>query len=74
MAEYRIWLSVAGEFGAEISFEAKAGVPYEDVVKCIDKEKLAKMLCLNSLGYTADDIEIITPEQFDAEFGMDGEE
>lgn len=71
MAEYRICFSVAGEFGAEIGFEAKAGVPYEDVAKCIDKEKLAKMLCLDSLGYTADDIKIITPEQYDAEFGDD---
>ena len=73
MAEYRICFSVAGEFGAELSFEAKAGVPYEEVAAAIDKEKLSELMCLKNLGYTADDIEIITPEQYDAEFGMGGE-
>lgn len=35
----------------------------------IDKDKLAKPLCLDTLGYSAKDIEIITPEQYEAEFG-----
>lgn len=35
----------------------------------IDKDKLAKLLCLDTLGYSAKDIEIITPEQYEAEFG-----
>lgn len=30
MAEYKICFSVAGAFGAQISFEAKPGVSYED--------------------------------------------
>lgn len=69
MAEYKICFSVAGAFGAQLRFEAKAGVPYEDLAVAIDKEKLAELMCLESLGYTADDIQIITPEQYDAEFG-----
>ena len=28
-------------------------------------------MCLDTLGYSAKDIEIITPEQYEAEFGGD---
>ena len=69
MAEYEICFSVAGAFGAQISFEAKPGVSYEDAAESIDKDKLAKLMCLDTLGYSAKDIEIITPEQYEAEFG-----
>lgn len=34
-----------------------------------DRIYLAKLLCLDTLGYSAKDIEIITPEQYEAEFG-----
>ena len=71
MAEYKICFSVAGAFGAQISFEAKPGVSYEDAAASIDKEKLAKLMCLDTLGYSAKDIELITPEQYDEEFGED---
>lgn len=71
MAEYKICFSVAGEFGAKISFEAKPGVPYEVAAASIDKEKLAGLLCLDILGYSAKDIEVITPEQYEEEFGED---
>lgn len=63
--------AVAGAFGAQISFEAKPGVSYEDAAASIDKDKLAKLMCLDTLGYSAKDIEIITPEQYEAEFGED---
>lgn len=69
MAEYKICFSVAGAFGAQLSFEAKLGVSYEDLAASIDKDKLAKLMCLDALGYSAKDIEVITPEQYDAEFG-----
>ena len=69
MAEYRICFSIAGDFGAELSFEAKDVVSYEDAVASIDKAKLAEMLNLNIIGYTENDIEVITPEEYDAEFG-----
>ena len=71
MAEYKICFSVAGAFGARISFEAKPCVSYEDVAAALDKDKLAKLICLDTLGYSAKDIEIITPEQYEAEFGGD---
>ena len=71
MAEYKICFSVAGAFGAQISFEAKPGVTYEDAAASIDKEKLVRLMCLDTLGYSAKDIEVITPEQYEAEFGGD---
>lgn len=69
MAEYKICFSVAGAFGAQIRFEAKPGVSYEDAAASINKEKLAELMCLSALGYSAKDITVITPEQYDAEFG-----
>lgn len=71
MAKNRICFSVAGSFGAEMSFESSAEISYEELAKSVDKEKLAEMLCLNEIGYSASDIEIITPEQYDEEFGED---
>nr|DAR44502.1 MAG TPA: hypothetical protein [Caudoviricetes sp.] len=71
MAEYKICFSVAGAFGAQISFEAKPGVSYEDAAASIDKEKLVRLMCLDTLGYSAKDIEVITFEQYEAEFGGD---
>lgn len=44
MAEYKICFSVAGEFGAQIRFEAKPGVSYEDAAASINKENLALKL------------------------------
>ena len=73
MAEYKIYFSVAGAFGAQISFEAKPSVSYENAAASIDKEKLARLMCLDTLGYSAKDIEVITPEQYEAEFGGDDE-
>lgn len=71
MAEYKICFSVAGVFGAQISFEAKEGVPYEDLAASIDKDKLAELMCLDAMGYSGKDITVITPEQYEAEFGKD---
>lgn len=69
MAKYRICFRVAGAFGAQLSFEAKPGVSYEDAAASIDKEKLARFMCLDTLGYSGKDIEVITPEQYEVEFG-----
>lgn len=71
MPEYKICFRVAGAFGAQISFEAKPGVSYEDLAASIDRDKLAKLMCLDALGYSAKDIKVITPEQYEAEFGED---
>lgn len=69
MAKYRICFRVAGAFGAQLSFEAKPGVSYEDAAASINKEKLVQLMCLDTLGYSAKDIEVITPEQYEVEFG-----
>lgn len=71
MAEYKIYFSVAGALGAKISFEAKPGVSYEDAAASINKETLIRLMCLDTLGYSAKDIEVITPEQYEAKFGGD---
>lgn len=71
MAEYKICFSVAGAFGAQLRFEAKPGVSYEAIAASIDKEKLVRLMCLDAVGYSAKDIEVITPEQYEAEFGGD---
>lgn len=75
MAQRRICFSIAGDFGAAMSFDTDTEVPYEELAKSVDKEKLAELLCLEALGYTASDIEIIPPAQYDEEFGeeADGE-
>lgn len=71
MAEYKICFSVAGAFGAQMRFEAKPGVSYEALAASIDKEKLSRLMCLDTVGCSAKDIEVITPEQYEAEFGWD---
>lgn len=38
MAEYKICFSVAGAFGAKISFEAKPGVSYEDAAASMTRK------------------------------------
>ena len=52
MAEYKICFSVAGAFGAQISFEAKPGVSYDDAAESIDKDKLANLMCLDTFVYS----------------------
>ena len=76
MADYRICFSVAEAFGAELTLEVKTfpSVPYEDVCKLLSKEKLAEMLCLESLGYKVNDIKFITPDAYDREYGEQANE
>ena len=69
MVEYKIYFSVAGAFGAQLSFEAKAGMSYEELAASLNKDKLAELMCLSALGYSAKDITVITPKQYEAEFG-----
>lgn len=71
MTECKICFSVAGAFGAQLRFEAKPGISYEDAAASINKEKLVQLMCLDALGYSAKDIEVITFEQYEAEFGGD---
>lgn len=69
MTKYRVCFSVAGEIGAKITIEAEDGMSDEELAQCINKEELAKLMCLEAIGYSADDMEVISQEQYDAEFG-----
>ena len=71
MTEYKICFKVDGAFGAQISFEAKPGVSYEALAASINKDKVAELLCLAALGYSGKDITVITPEEYEVEFGGD---
>ena len=71
MVENRVCFTVRGEFGAQMSFEAENTIPYEDLCKCVNKAMLVELMCLDSLGYTGDDIQFITPEEYDEHFGDD---
>ena len=71
MVENRVCFTVRGEFGAQMSFEANNTIPYEDLVKCVNKDKLVELMCLDRLGYTGEDIEFITPDEYDKKFGDD---
>lgn len=74
MVENRVCFTVRGEFRAQMSFEANNTVPYEDLCKCVNKDTLVELMCLDSLGYTGDDIQFITPEEYDEEYGGDSDE
>ena len=71
MVENRVCFTVRGEFGAQMSFEANNTIQYEDLVKCVNKDTMVELMCLDSLGYTGDDIQFITPEEYDEHFGDD---
>lgn len=71
MVENRVCFTVRGEFGAQMSFESKNTIPYEDLCKCVNKDTLVELMCLDSLGYTGEDIEFITPAEYDERFGGD---
>lgn len=68
MAKNRLCFSVAGDFGAEIAFESSGNITYEQMAQSVNKEKVAELLFLDVLGYSAEDIEIITPEEYDIIF------
>lgn len=73
MAKNRLCFSVAGDFGAEMSFESSGNITYEQMAQSVNKEKVAELLFLDVLGYSAEDVEIITPEEYDRVFGGDGD-
>lgn len=73
MAKNRLCFRVAGEFGAEITFESSGNITYEQMAQSVKKEEVAELLFLEPLGYSAEDIEIITPEEYDRVFGGDGD-
>lgn len=73
MAKNRLCFSVAGDFGAEMTFESSGNITYEQMVQSVNMEKVTELLFLDALGYSAEDVEIITPEEYDKVFGGDGD-
>lgn len=60
MANYRVCFRLP-TFVVQLSFEAaERDISYEEIAASINKEKVAELLCLDALGYSAEDIEIIT--------------
>lgn len=51
-------------------FGLKDGVTAEQIADVLDKQKLIDAACLTGI-VTSDQMELITPEEFDAEFGDD---
>ena len=41
------------------------------MAQSVNKERAAELLFLDEIGYSAEDIEIITPEEYDRVFGGD---
>ena len=71
--KYTLYLSIGGEFGVRITARYPDGVTYEDAVALLNKEELIRQTGIDAMGYTADDIKAITPEQYDEEFGEEEE-
>lgn len=71
MVENCVCFTVRGEFGVQMSFKSKNTIPYEDLCKCVNKDTLVELMCLDRLGYTGDDIQFITLEEYDERFGGD---
>lgn len=47
MIKNRVCFTIRGEFGAQMSFESKNTIPYEDLCKCVNKDTLVEMMCLD---------------------------
>ena len=73
MDKNRLYFRVAGEFGAELTFESSGNITYEQMAQSVNKERAAELLFLDEIGYSVEDIEIITPEEYDRVFGGDGD-
>lgn len=54
--------------GIEMVIELKRPVDYTELAARIDKNAVLKQCCLDGIA-SADDVEVITPEEFDCEFG-----
>lgn len=58
--------------GMCLSMEAEKEIPYEQLCAAVDKEALLHLAGLDTL-VTPDDMEFITPEEYDREYGDEDE-
>lgn len=64
MAKYILCAIVADAFGAEISFEAPEGIPYDELAAAVDMEKLADLMMPETFGYPRDSVRLVYPEEY----------
>lgn len=74
MVENKIYFSIRGEFGVQMTFEAKEELPYELMARCINKDEVLRLLCLEKAGYTAEDIQVISQEEYEEKYGGNDDE
>lgn len=74
MVENKLYFSIRGEFGVQMAFEAKEELPYELMARCINKDEVLRLLCLEEAGYTAEDIQVISQEEYEEKYGGNDDE
>lgn len=74
MVENKLYFSIRGEFGVQMTFEAKEELPYELMARCINKDEVLHLLCLEEAGYTAEDIQVISQEEYEEKYGGNDDE
>ena len=74
MVENKLYFSIRGEFGVQMTFEAKEELPYELMARCINKDEVLRLLCLEKAGYTAEDIRVISQEEYEEKYGGSDDE
>ncbi len=74
MVENKLYFSIRGEFGVQMTFEAKEELPYELMARCINKDEVLRLICLEKAGYTAEDIQVISQEEYEEKYGGSDDE
>ena len=74
MVENKLYFSIRGEFGVQLTFEAKEELTYELMARCINKDEVLRLLCLEETGYTAEDIQVISQEEYEEKYGGSDDE
>ena len=74
MVENKLYFSIRGDFGVQMTFEAKEELPYELMARCINKDEVLRLLCLEKAGYTAEDIQVISQEEYEEKYGGSDDE
>lgn len=74
MVENKLYFSIRGEFGVQMTFEAKEELPYELMARCINKDEVLRLLFIEEAGYTAEDIQVISQEEYEEKYGGNDDE
>lgn len=74
MVENKLCFSIRGEFGVQMTLEANEEIPYELMARCVNKDEVLRLLCLEEAGYTAEDIQVISQEEYEEKYGGSDDE